>query len=232
MKTLGIVGGIAPESTVDYYRSIIRVYREQAQDGTYPSLLINSIDVGKLLALAAANELDALTLYLVDALDKLAQAGAGLGLLASNTPHIVFDDVARRSSLPLISIVEAAREAAHGMGLKKLGLFGTRFTMQGRFYPDVFARSGIALSAPPPEELAYIHHAYLEELVNGVYLPATRDRLLAIAQQWKQRDGIEGIVLAGTELPLLLRDVSLPGLTFLDTTQIHVHAAVERMLKG
>jgi aspartate racemase len=229
MKTLGIVGGIGPESTVDYYRSITRVYREQVKDGTYPSLIINSIDVGRLLALAA-NDLAGLTDYLLHALQKLAAAGADLALLASNTPHIVFDDVARQSPLPLLSIVETAREAAEGMGLKKLGLFGTRFTMQGRFYPDAFARSGIALSAPQPEELAYIHQGYVEELVNGVYLPATRDRLLAIATQWKQRDGIEGIVLAGTELPLLLREVSVLGLVFLDTTQIHVRAAVERML--
>jgi aspartate racemase len=229
MKTLGIVGGIAPESTVDYYRSIIRVYREQAKDGAYPSLIINSIDVGKLLALAA-NDLAALTDYLLDALQKLARAGADFALLASNTPHIVFDDVAQQSPLPLISIVETARDTARRMGLKKLGLFGTRFTMQGRFYPDAFARSGIALQAPPPDDLAYIHQAYTEELVNGIYLPATRDRLLNISTAWKQRDGIEGIVLAGTELPLLLRDLSVPGLVFLDTTQIHVHAAVQRML--
>ena len=161
---------------------------------------------------------------------RLARAGAEVALFASNTPHIVFDDVQRQSPVPLVSIVEAAADEAHAMGLRRVGLFGTRFTMQGRFYPEVFARRGITVRIPDLENQAYIHEKYLGELVQGVFIPATRDRLLAIVHRLKQTEGIEGLVLGGTELPLLLRDAGDTGIPFLDTTRIHVDRALTEML--
>ena len=148
MRTLGIIGGIAPGSTVDYYRLIIAAYREQKQDGSYPSILINSIDVTRLLQLVAANRLEELTDWLLWEVDRLARAGAEVGLLASNTPHLVFPELSRQSSIPLLSIAEAASDAAAELGLRTVGLLGTQFTMQGRFYPEVFAQRGIAVLAP------------------------------------------------------------------------------------
>ncbi len=229
MKTVGIIGGIAPESTIAYYRQIIAAYREQKPDGGYPSIIINSIDLQQLLALAAS-DLDRLTEYLVTELQKLAKAGADFGLLASNTPHIVFDEVRRQSPVPLISIVEATCAAAKALALKKLGLFGTRFTMQGKFYPEVFSREGIAIVVPDENEQAYIHEKYMGELVKGVYLPETRDRLLAIVGRLKDREGIQGLILGGTELPLLLREATASGIPLLDTTEIHVKAVVTELL--
>jgi aspartate racemase len=148
MRTLGIIGGIAPGSTVDYYRLIIAAYREQKQDGSYPSILINSIDVTRLLQLVAANRLEELTDWLLWEVDRLARAGAEVGLLASNTPHLVFPELSRQSAIPLLSIVDAASDAAAELGLRTVGLLGTQFTMQGRFYPEVFAQRGIAVLAP------------------------------------------------------------------------------------
>ena len=148
MKTLGIVGGIAPGSTVDYYRLLISSYREQRRDGTYPSILINSVDLTRMLDLVSGNRLAELTEWLVREVERLARAGADFGLLASNTPHIVFEELSRATPIPLLSIVEAAREATHDLALKTVGLLGTRFTMQGRFYPEVFAKRGIAVRRP------------------------------------------------------------------------------------
>ena len=161
MKTLGIVGGIGPESTVDYYRSLIQMWREQTKNGSAPSIVLNSIDLKKMLDLIAANELSEVTAYLSGEMERLARAGADVGLFAANTPHIVFDQLQRRSSIPLISIVEAARDAAEELGLRRLGLFGVRFTMQGRFYPDIFSKAGIALIVPEESEQAYIHDKYM-----------------------------------------------------------------------
>ncbi len=183
-----------------------------------------------MLDLIGADRLADVTQYLLAEIKKLARAGADFGLLASNTPHIVFDDLQRQSPLPLISIVEAACEAAQALGLRKVGLFGTRFTMQGRFYPEVFSRRGIALSVPAPDDQAYIHDKYMGELINGVFLPETRERLLTIVDRLKKTDGIQGLILGGTELPLILRDVVARGIPFLDTTRIHVERAVARML--
>ena len=230
MKTVGIIGGIGPESTIEYYRFIIESYRERKQDGGYPSIIINSIDLTKMLDLIGANELEQVTEYLVDELQKLARAGADFGALASNTPHIVFDEIRRRSPIPLISIVETTCEAAASLGLKRVGLFGTRFTMQGRFYPDVFSMKGITLVVPGEDEQAYIHDRYMNELVNGIFLPETRERLRAIVDRLKERENIEGLILGGTELPLILREVADKGIPFLDTTQIHVKRIVEQIL--
>lgn len=229
MKTLGIVGGIGPESTVDYYRSLIQKWREQTKDGSAPSIVLNSIDLKRVLDLIAANELSDLTAYLSGEMERLARAGAVVGLFASNTPHIVFGEVQRRSSIPLISIVEATREAAEELGLRRLGLFGVGFTMKGRFYPDVFSKAGIALVVPNESEQAYIHDKYINELLNGMFLPETRERLLAIAERLARQEQVQGLILAGTELPLILRDASC-SVPFLDTAQIHVKVALRRLL--
>jgi len=230
MKTLGIIGGIAPGSTIDYYRSIIALYRERRRDGSYPPIIINSIDLKKMLDLIGADDLAGVTEYLVGEVTKLARAGAEVGLLASNTPHIVFEDIRERSPIPLISIVEATCEAARALGLHRVGLFGTRFTMQGRFYPEVFSSQGIAVRAPALEDQEYIHDKYMGELVNGVFRDDTRQRLLAIVDRLRERERIQGLILGGTELPLIFRDVSDRGIPFLDTTRIHVERAVADML--
>jgi len=215
MKTLGIIGGIAPESTIDYYRQLIA--------GGLRSILINSIDLDRLLGLAAANDLTTLADWLVDEVARLERAGADVALLASNTPHIVFDNVRERSSLPLISIVESARDEATSRGLKHVGIFGTRFTMRGRFYPDVFRAAGIEIVPPDDDDLAFIHDTYMSELVKAVFLPEKRERVLNIVEKMRP---IDGVLLAGTELPLLLRAESHAGVPLLDTTRIHVSAAI------
>jgi aspartate racemase len=114
------------------------------------------------------------------------------------------------------------------MGFRKLGLFGARFTMQGRFYPDVFSRDGIMLAVPDAHDQAYIHHIYFHELVKGTVLPETRERLLAIVDRLKERDGIQGLILGGTELSLILRDDMVRDIPVLDTTKIHAIAIVAK----
>src|SRR5882724_4472512 len=134
MKTLGIIGGLGPESTIDYYQSIIALYRERTTDGSYPQFIINSIDLKKGLAFMDASNLSGMADFLLEAIGKLARAGADFGLISANTPHIVFDEVATKSPIPLISIVEATCAAAKTRKLKRLALFGTRYTMQATFY--------------------------------------------------------------------------------------------------
>lgn len=230
MKILGIIGGVGPESTIDYYGRIIALYRQLTGDGSYPQIIINSIDLKKGLDFMDANNLTGMANYLVEEIGKLARAGATFGVISANTPHIVFDEVALRSPIPLISIVEATCAAAKALKLKRLALFGTRYTMQATFYPKVFSREGIKLLVPDPEDQDYIHDKYLNELVSGKFLPETRAGLLAIVDRMKTKSEIDGVILAGTELPLILRDVECDGILFLDTTKIHCEAAVAEML--
>src|SRR5438034_4773612 len=157
MKLLGIIGGLGPESTIEYYRNIIALYRERQRDGSYPEFIINSVDLKKGLDFMDANNLTGMADYLVEEIGKLARAGATFGLISANTPHIVFEEVASNSAIPLISIVEATCAAAKARKLKRLALFGTRYTMQGTFYPKVFTREGIDLVAPDAKDQEYIH---------------------------------------------------------------------------
>jgi aspartate racemase len=230
VKTLGIIGGLGPESTIDYYGKIIALYRERTGDGSYPQFIVNSVNLKKGLDFMAANNLPGMADYLVDEIGKLARAGATFGLISANTPHIVFDEVASRSPIPLISIVEATCAAAKARKLKRLALFGTRYTMQAVFYPKVFSREGIELLVPDSEDQTYIHDKYLNELVPGQFVPATRAGLLAIVDRMKANSDIDGIILAGTELPLILRDSEHEGIPLLDTTEIHCEAAVAEIL--
>jgi aspartate racemase len=230
MKIIGMIGGLGPESTIDYYRRLLAAYAELRPEGSAPSIIINSLDAKKGLALVGNNQLGELTEYLVFEIARLARAGAEIGLLSANTPHIVFDEVALRSPIPLVSIVEATCAKAKSLGFKRLGLFGTRFTMQGRFYPDVFLREGVGLAVPRTDEQDYIHDKYVNQLIPGRFLPETRKGLLAIAARMRDEDGIQALILGGTELPLILTDSSPLGIPFLDTTQIHVEAILERAL--
>jgi aspartate racemase len=230
MKTVGIIGGIGPESTIEYYRSIIASYRRQQPDGNAPSIILNSVDVQKLLAMMNRDDLPAVIDYLVPEVKRLAAAGADFALIAANTPHIVFDEVQRRSPIPLLSIVEATCAETKARGIKRAGLLGTRFTMQADFYPAVFSREGIALVMPDAGEQAYIHDKYVNELLKDMFLASTRERLLGIIQRMKEQEQIECVVLAGTELPLILSQDHAAGIPLFDTTKIHVEAAVARLL--
>jgi len=177
MRTLGIIGGTGPETTVEYYRRLIAGFRAQSPEGRAPSLVINSIDNKKVVDLVTANELGALTDYLVAEMERLARAGAELGLIAANTPHLVFDEVQRRSQIPMLSIVTVTCEAAARAGLRHLALFGTRFTMQAAFSPEIFQQRQITTVVPNEIEQAYIPRQIHERAVCQYYPAGNTDRI-------------------------------------------------------
>ena len=232
MKIIGVIGGTGPESTIDYYREMVATYRERVRDGSYPTIVINSVDMKQLVDMITAGELAKVTEFLLREISRLARAGAEIGFIAANTPHLVFDQVRQQSPIELISIVEAARDVAFDLGLRRVGLIGTRFTMEAAFYPDVFAAKGISVVIPEAADRAYVHDKYMGELVNGVVLPETRDRLVGVIRKLRDTEKIDGIVLGGTELSLILKDASYVGIPCLDTTRIHVHRVLEEALEG
>src|SRR6266481_3026642 len=163
MKTLGMIGGVGPESTIDYYKNLIAMYRERKPDGHYPQFIINSIDLQKGIDFLEANDLAGMADFLLREIEKLPRAGAEFGIIAANTPHIVFNEVAAKSPIPLISIVEATCEYAKAHNLKRLALFGTRYTMRADFYQKVFAREKIDIVLPESNDQDYIHEKYFAE---------------------------------------------------------------------
>jgi aspartate racemase len=229
MKTLGLIGGTGPESTIDYYRLLVAEYRKQA-DGSSPPLIINSVDLKRMIAFMNARAFGEVADYLVREFEKLQKAGVDFAALTANTPHIVFEEIQGRTALPLISIVEATCERVQALRLKTVGLFGTRFTMEEAFYPKVFSRTSVNLVIPNDQERAYIHEIYFGELLKDIFLPETRTKLLAIVDAMRARHDIEALILGGTELPLLLRAEEHNGIQLLDTTRIHVDRLVKEML--
>ena len=224
MKTIGVLGGIGPESTIDYYKLLLKRSPELGGPRS-PQVVINSVDFWAMRALLEKGDDPGLADMLVRDIELLARAGAGVAIVAANTPHMVFDRVQPRSPIPLVSIVEATRDAAEAQGLRRLGLLGTRFTTQARFYPEVFAARGLDIVVPEHDDLMYVHEKYIGELVEGRFLDSTRDGLVDVMQRMHDRAAIDGVILGGTELPLIIRDVPFP-LPLLDTTRIHVDAVL------
>lgn len=230
LATLGIIGGIAPPSTIDYYRQLTTRYAARSPDGHSPSILIDSIDKESFFRLLETDDRAAMVTTLVTELGRLARAGADVGLFASNTPHLVFDEVASQSPIPLISLVEEAAKVAESRGDRKLGLIGARFTMDGGFYETVFGRRGLSVVVPEADDREYVHERYFGELVNGVFTAETRAGISAVVDRMNARHDLDAVILGGTELPLLFRDSGLPGLPTLDTTSIHVDSAIDWLL--
>jgi aspartate racemase len=227
VATLGIVGGLGPESTIDYYRRILEEWKRDDPTST-PSIIIDSLDVTRGLYLVE-HDRPGMIEYLSASINRLAAAGADFAAMAANTPHVVFDDLVARSPIPLVSIVEACAEEAQRRGLRRLGLLGTRFTMEGSFYPEVFARRGIAIVAPNDEERVWIHDRYVGQLLKGDFRDETRDGVKSVIGRLREDEKIDGVILGGTELTLLLSDATVEGIPALDTTALHVAAIVERL---
>ncbi len=227
MATLGLVGGLGPESTIDYYQRILAAWARRAP-GSAPSIVIDSLDVDRALALVASDHA-ALAEYFVASVRRLAAAGAEVVAISANTPHIVFDAVAARSSVPLISIVEVCADAVRSAGCARVAVLGTRFTMEASFYPEVFARRGLAVVTPDADDRAWLHRVYVDELLRGTFTDAARDAVTALACRLHAAARIDGVVLAGTELPLLLRADTLDSLPLFDTTALHVAALVDSL---
>ena len=227
MGTLGIVGGLGPESTIDYYRRILEEWKRDDPSSS-PSIIIDSLDVDRGLRLVE-HDRPALVEYLSASLRRLAAAGADFAAMAANTPHVVFDDLVARSPIPMVSIVEACAEEAQRRDLRRLGLLGTRFTMEGSFYPTVFARRGIAIVAPNDEERTWIHDRYIGQLLKGEFRDETRDGVISVVRRLREEESIDGVILGGTELTLLLSAPLVGDIPALDTTALHVDAIVKRL---
>lgn len=226
-RLLGIVGGVGPESTIDYYRSIVAEYQQRRGDGVYPRILINSVDAGEIFGHMLAGEAEPIGDILLRAVQQLAAAGAGVAAIASVTTHMGFASLEPRSPIPLISILDAICGSAVARGIRKPAVFATRMTTEGAFFADPFERAGIELVRPDEPARAWIHDMYMGELVRGDFRDESRSRLIEIATDLRDRYGIDGLILGGTELPLLLRDETVAGVPVLDPSRIHVATLVD-----
>lgn len=230
MKRIALIGGVGPESTIEYYRLIIKRFQERLNTKDYPEIIINSINMTEMLNCLYNNELDNLVNLLIDKINILEKSEVDYVAIASNTPHIVFDNLADKIKIPLISIVEETCKVINDKNIKRVGLLGTKFTMTSGFYNKVADKYGIEIVIPEIKNQDYIHEKYMTELLINKIVPETKEHLIQIVRTLKKENLIDGLVLAGTELPLILNQSDLDDIEILDTTKIHVESIVSKMI--
>lgn len=230
MKKLGLVGGMGPESTIPYYHDLVYGVQDRVGGKYFPNLTIESVNVFDVLRLCNEQKYDELTDYLMQAINNLIKSGADFVALSANTPHIVFDRLKEQSTVPLVSIVEAARDEAIRLNKRKVGLLGTIFTMMGDFFKKPFYNSNIEIITPTAEEMEYINGKISSELELGIVKQETLQGFQKIIRRMAEEEGIEAIILGCTELPLLLNDEVSP-VPCLDTMKIHIRHLIDRIVE-
>lgn len=226
MKKLGLIGGIGPESTLLYYKKLVYLLQKEVGPEFFPNLTIESLNVFDVLAFCENKDFDGLISYLMKGINSLIAGGSEVIALTGNTPHIVFDQLQAKSSVPLVSIVKATKDAAKRQNYTKIGLLGTKFTMQAEFFKKPFIDAGIAVIAPHDDEQLFIAEKISKELEHGIISTETQKQMLQIVQRMRNEDGIEAIVLGCTELPLIFKDAIL-WVPALDTLEIHIQELVK-----
>jgi aspartate racemase len=227
VKKIGIVGGIGPESTLYYYRAILDAFKADYLKSGYPEMVIESLDLKQCMDWAEEQRWDLWIKTIVQCLENLQAAGADFGVIASNTPHKYFADIQSKTKLELISIVTETCTHIGTTRCTRPALWGTRYTMESDFYPTQLKAKGIQAIVPNANEQAYIQDKLFSEIELGIIRDQTRQELMGIIQIMKKRDRIDSVILACTELPLILspQDIQLPCF---DTAAIHVASIVQR----
>jgi len=223
-KTIGILGGVSPESTITYYEHIVRTYCERYGDHSYPEILIYSVSFQTIMDWQREKMWDKIEKSLTNGIIRLNKGGADFGLIASNTMHFVFKKVQKRSPIPLISIIDATAEKIKKEGIDTVGLLGTAFTMSQGFYKEKLLHSGINVLVPREKEQKYINRVIHKELINGKVIPRSKEGFLKIIKSLVDRRA-QGVILGCTEIPLLVRDEDSRVKLF-DTTEIHADEAL------
>ncbi len=229
-RTIGILGGMSPESTVAYYEYITRTYTRRFGDYGYPEIVIYSVSFQPYVDWPEQGQWDRVAAGLSEAAQALEAAGADFILIATNTMHLVFDQVAASVSVPMLSLLDAVGEAVDAQGMDTVGLLGTTFAMEQGFYQSALATRGITVLVPDDEDRRRVNRIIYDELVAGEIRDSSRETYASILRRLGDR-GAQGAILGCTEIPLLIgeKDVDMP---LFDTTTIHAEAALRFALQG
>ncbi len=229
MKKLGLIGGIGPESTLIYYKKLVYGSQQRSGEHFFPNLTIESLNVFDVLNFCHEKDYAGLTRYMMKGINNLISAGAELIAMTGNTPHIIFDELRARSTVPMISIVEAASEWATSEKIVRAGLLGTAYTMREDFFKKPFVQAGTAIVTPLESEIHFIAEKISSELEHGIVRPETQRSFQRIVSRMAEDEGIDAVILGCTELPLVFESCTLP-VRILDTLEIHTQALLREAL--
>lgn len=225
MKKIGIIGGLSVESTLEYYKIIARSYNKIIGDSSSPNLVIDSLDLQKLTDWFAADEWDKVLEELYVSATNLIAAKAEVIIMATNTPHIVFNELEAKVSKPMISIMDAVAKEIKKHNLKKVGLIGTKFTMQGDYYQKAFEKYDLEVITPTIEDQKIISKIIYKELTFHILNDTSRKKYLGVINRLHEK-GADGVILGCTEIPLLIKQEDCKISVF-DTTTIHALSVLE-----
>jgi aspartate racemase len=226
MKTIGLLGGMSWESTLEYYRIINQIVKARLSGSHSAQCLLYSVDFDEIEALQHAGEWDALTELMINAVRRLERGGADCLVICTNTMHRMADAIQAATTLPLLHIADATAAAVKAGGLHTVGLLGTRFTMEGDFFRGKLERmDGLNVLVPNKADRQAVHRVIYGELVQGITRQESRELYLDVIAKLHEQ-GAQGVILGCTEIPLLVKqeNASIP---VFDTTAIHAQAAVE-----
>jgi aspartate racemase len=230
MKTIGLIGGMSWESTAEYYRIINETVKEKLGGFHSAKIIMYSVDFSEVEEMQNLGQWGDAARLLIEAARKIEKAGAEVGLICANTMHKVFDKVQKSIAIPLLHIADVTAQEIQKCGIQRVGLLGTRYTMEQDFYKDRLQKKYfLKVIIPAQRERALIHRILYNELCLGKIRKISRDHFKRIIARLVARDA-EGIILGCTEIPLLVdkRDYNVP---IFDTTELHARAAVEYALQ-
>lgn len=222
MKKLGLIGGTGSESTIAYYRYLTYGLKDRLNKDFFPNLSIESLSVFEMLRFCESKDYDGLTQYLLKGITNLKACGCDYATFTGITPHIVFDEVAKHSPLPLVSIIDSACAFAKNQNLKKVALLATKPTMSSTFFQKSFMREGIEVILPNDNEKDFIGDKIKSEIEHGKIIDETKAEFIKITNRLIKENKAQAVVLGCTELPLLFSGVKL-SVPFVDVVQVHIN---------
>jgi aspartate racemase len=230
MKTIGMIAGMSWESSLEYYRLVNEGVKAGLGGLHSAKCVLVSVDFAEIEVLQRAGRWEEATQAMIDVARQVQAGGADFLLICTNTMHKMAEEVQASIEIPLLHIADAAAEAIKARGLRKVGLLGTRFTMEENFYRGRLAEKyGLEVLIPPEADRAVAHRVIYEELVLGKIIPTSKLEYQRIIESLIQQ-GAQGIILGCTEIGLLVKDED-SRVPLFDTTNIHAQAAVEMALK-
>ncbi|MFO7622765.1 MAG: aspartate/glutamate racemase family protein [Anaerolineales bacterium] len=230
MKTIGMIGGMSWESSIEYYRLTNQAVRQRLGGVHSAKSVMVSVDFGEIEALQQSGRWDEATNMMVQAARQVEHGGADFLIICTNTMHRTADEVSQSISIPLLHIADATAEQVLARGFKQIGLLGTRFTMEEDFYRGRLENKfGLEVLIPDQAGRDLVHRVIYEELVIGVIDPESKKAYQQVIQQLAER-GAQGVILGCTEIGLLVEQAGSP-LPLFDTTAIHAQAAVDYALQ-
>jgi aspartate racemase len=224
-RSLGLIGGLGVGATVHYYQELVKAH---AGRGCVPHLLMVHADVDRVLRYAAARDAAGMAEYLAELIERLHAGGAEVVAISSVTPHLCAAELAALSPLPLVNMIEAVLRMIHARGLKRIALFGTRFTIETSMFGQL---SGVDIVMPKTDEIDAIHEIYLQIVKTGNGNDEQYQKLRRIAQTLCERDQVDAIVLGGTELSLVFNEANT-DFPHIDAARVHIDAIMQELFAG